>query len=74
MNKISVLISKQDLDSIIAALEWASEKGNFECDCEPTYESDTNYWNHSDNCSMWMEDHIDITLKSMRKYKEATRL
>lgn len=73
MSKLEVVIYKQDLEDVITALEWAMTKGSFECDCEPTYESDTNAWNHKDSCSMWMEDHVEITLKSMRKFREATK-
>lgn len=73
MSKLEVVIYKQDLDDVITALEWAANKGNFGCDCDPTYESDTNAWNHKDSCSIWMADHVEITLNNMRKFREATK-
>lgn len=52
---------------VIVSLEWALERGVFECDCSPIYEWDTNAWNHKDTCSSFMYDHIEITLKDLKQ-------
>jgi hypothetical protein len=41
----------------------AEKPSIFECDCEPSYEPDTNAWNHADKCATWQEDHADIVLR-----------
>lgn len=40
----------------------------FECDCEPSYEADTNAYNHRDDCAGFMEDHASITLDALREW------
>lgn len=71
--KNEIVIYKQDLEGIILALEWILNKQNFECDCEPHHEWDTNATIHSDNCALSMIDHTEAVLDNMRKFREATR-
>ena len=67
------LISKENFDNIVTALEWALEEIDFECNCEPHYERDTNATIHSDNCNSHMPDHFEITLKELKAAWEKDR-
>lgn len=48
-------------------LEWAADHpSKFECDCNAYQESDTGAWIHEeDKCSAYIEDHVDIVLRSL---------
>lgn len=52
------------------ALRWLFERVDsdiFRCDCDPPFEVDTNYYNHSDDCASTMELHIESTLTNLEK-------
>lgn len=61
------LLSPIQINDIIVGLEWTLNKQNFDCDCEPHYEYDTNATTHSDDCALSMIDHIEATLDELRK-------
>lgn len=61
------LLSPTQINDIIISLEWILNKQNFECDCEPVHEYDTNATTHSDNCALSMIDHIEATLDNLKK-------
>lgn len=55
------------------AIDWLMdhmEDAWFTCDCEPSYESDTNAYNHTDDCASSMQLHIDATLANLEKASE----
>lgn len=51
-------------------LDWmVDHPSKFECDCDAYQESDTGAWIHQENkCSAYIEDHMDITLRSLIEY------
>lgn len=61
------LLSPDNINDIIVSLEWILDKWNFECNCEPVHEWDTNATIHSDDCALSMIDHIEATLDDLRK-------
>lgn len=61
------LLSPIQLNDIIISLEWILNKQNFDCDCEPVHEYDTNATTHNDNCALSMVDHIEAVLDELRK-------
>lgn len=61
------LLSPIQLNDIIISLEWILNKQNFDCDCEPVHEWDTNATTHSDNCALSMVGHVEATLDQLRK-------
>lgn len=61
------LLSPTQINDIIISLEWILNKQNFDCDCEPVHEWDTNATTHSDNCALSMVGHVEATLDELRK-------
>lgn len=61
------LLSPSDINGIMVSLEWILNKANFECDCEPIHEWDTNATTHSDNCALSMMDHTEAVLDTLRR-------
>lgn len=61
------LLSPTQINDIVISLEWILNKQNFDCDCEPHHEYDTNATIHSDDCALSMIDHIEATLDELRK-------
>lgn len=61
------LLSPVQINDIVVSLEWILNKQNFECDCQPHHEYDTNATTHSDDCALSMIDHIEATLDELRK-------
>jgi hypothetical protein len=68
----TIVISKRDFDDVVTSLEWVLEKGDFECDCEPHYEWDTNATIHRDNCATSMADHVEITLENIKAASQSS--
>jgi hypothetical protein len=69
-----VVISQRDFDDVITSLEWALEEGaDFECNCEPHHEFDTNATIHRDNCATSMQDHLEITLENIKAARSGGR-
>lgn len=46
-------------------ISWLAERADFECNCEPTYESDTNAYNHKDACPSIVELGVEATLTNL---------
>ena len=57
-------------EAITDLANWISdhEERVFECDCDASYESDTNAWNHQDRCASHFIDSALIVLRSTVAY------
>lgn len=61
---------RQTVEDAIEGIEWLMDKVDtsaFECNCDPSYESDTNAWNHTDSCASWREDGLDAIIGDLRR-------
>lgn len=70
------LDTQPDLRLLVEArdiLNTLSDIHDFACNCEPTYESDTNFYNHKDNCPAMIELGVEATLTDLEKAIESLR-
>jgi hypothetical protein len=61
------------LNEARSVIAWLAERADFECNCDPTYESDTNAYNHKDECPCMVELGVEATLTDLEKAIESLR-